>query len=269
MMLLSFANEEINGRYFWHYYIGRQHQVQVQEPPRVDSVGGAKVIIEYDPELGHYQAKIEVRKDPEEQGDLRFESDLVNYVAGLQGLLRNLDIVIPIFTRYDRGSIIFRASPDFLGRIWRDWVLIDWGNEGHLPCQLMGFIDLSAFPTGKKLKYKDSVIDSPGFYAIVEYGEFIEENADEMNSELFVYFEKKFFQDPTTGLKKRLYYVVNCDSIYATLAVIPDFSEKPNGFFVLKDRPKWRRLFETWLAEPHLEIPDEANLPAAEGEVSN
>ena len=57
---------------------------------------------------------------------------------------------LPIFTRHQRGDVIFHAHPNYRGKgAWKDWAVIDWGpGYGQLPCHIHAFVQLDNMPTG-------------------------------------------------------------------------------------------------------------------------
>ena len=63
------------------------------------------------------------------------EADLINFVADLQGKVRDHlpERQLLLQTSHKRNGTMFRGHPCFRGNVWRDWVVIDWGDEGRLP----------------------------------------------------------------------------------------------------------------------------------------
>ena len=87
---------------------------------------------------------------------------------------------------------IFRGAPMHSGPVWRDWVVIDWGEDGVLPCKIWGFVDLrgiSEQETDANIGGLNQV--SPGIYGIAESANPIRR---ERFSEIFVEFTKKTVQ---------------------------------------------------------------------------
>ena len=66
-----------------------------------------------------------------EDRPINLETDLINFVAELQAKVRDY-LQVPdllLATTHKRNGTIFRGHPRFRGNVWRDWVLIDWGDE--------------------------------------------------------------------------------------------------------------------------------------------
>ena len=68
-------------------------------------------------------------------------------------------------------GIVFRSNTNFHGHVWRDWAVFDWGEEGHVPCHIMGFVDLRVLPAGFEHTMGGLEHIAPGTYAIVQCAE--------------------------------------------------------------------------------------------------
>ena len=82
---------------------------------------------------------------------------------------------VVIRTELVRKNTIFCASNWYCKGVWRDWVEIDWGEEGLLPCKIWGFIDLTALDPELGVNYGSCDL-TPGCFAIVECGAYYEDN---------------------------------------------------------------------------------------------
>ena len=60
--------------------------------------------------------------------------DFVEFIAGLQNIMATYHVKVVIRTELRRNNTIFWANTNYRGKIWRDWVIIDWSEEGKLPC---------------------------------------------------------------------------------------------------------------------------------------
>ena len=118
------------------------------------------------------------------------EQALIDYFSELQRKVRQYLDSLEMRTYYVRNGVQFRATSHFYGAVWRDWVLIDWGEEGKLPCHIMGFVDLSDLPPNYEFNFQGSNGICPGIYAIVQYAEFVDDEAEQNMSELFLPIEK-------------------------------------------------------------------------------
>jgi hypothetical protein len=67
-------------------------------------------------------------------------------------------------------DIIFRASPDFMGSPWYDWVDIDWGHDGVVPAHLRLFFRVTAFLPGVDsiCLDHDVYLANSGVFAVME-----------------------------------------------------------------------------------------------------
>ena len=63
------------------------------------------------------------------------------------------------------------CGPRFRGNVWRDWVVIDWGEEGRLPNKIYGFLDLTSanIPHNHGIEHAGTDIEA-AVHAIVENG---------------------------------------------------------------------------------------------------
>jgi hypothetical protein len=101
--------------------------------------------------------------------NILIEKNLVDFLGKLQEMEKTYLDFLDIYSTYTRHGHIFRTSTEFMGRVWRDWVIIDWGDEeGHLPCHLMSFIDLSKLSQNTAITYRNSGVLEPGQFAVVE-----------------------------------------------------------------------------------------------------
>jgi hypothetical protein len=74
----------------------------------------------------------------------KLERQLIEFMIGLQDAVKDHIPKVPLQTKHTRCGETFRAHTWFRGAIWRDWVYIDWGDDGgELPSKISGFVDLS------------------------------------------------------------------------------------------------------------------------------
>jgi hypothetical protein len=61
---------------------------------------------------------------------VRKEQSYVDFIAGLcqnmEGFIPNLEVWTTIWI----NRILYRGSPMYRGEPWRDWVIVDWGDDG-------------------------------------------------------------------------------------------------------------------------------------------
>jgi hypothetical protein len=72
----------------------------------------------------------------------KLERQLIEFMIGLQDTVKEHIPRVPLQTKHTWCGETFRAHTWFCGTIWRDWVFIDWGNDGgELPSKIssLGF----------------------------------------------------------------------------------------------------------------------------------
>ena len=96
-------------------------------------------------------------------------------------------------TLHKRGGLKFRASPCFMKEIWRDWVMVDWGDHGKQACKIYGFVDLTKIPPDSPIEYGGiEEVGPPGLYAIVENSYLLaDDEDDDTNAHLFIPIRRK------------------------------------------------------------------------------
>ena len=92
--------------------------------------GEAKIVV-YQGEYG--EVAFEMVSRSKHNARTRLNQDLLVYLMELQVLLSDVLVgkLLPIFTYHRRGEHIVRGHPNYRGKgPWRDWVWVDWGEEG-------------------------------------------------------------------------------------------------------------------------------------------
>jgi hypothetical protein len=73
---------------------------------------------------------------------VRIEQSYVDFIADLcqnvEGFIPNLEVRTMIWL----NGVLYRGSPMYRGEPWRDWVIVDWGDDGYLPAKIWGFVNL-------------------------------------------------------------------------------------------------------------------------------
>ena len=148
---------------------------------------------------------------------------------------------------------------------------IDGANTGHfadlgnLPCHLMGFVDLSDLPQDFAKNYANLAPLMLGIYAIAQCAEYIEDEARQAVSEIFIPIRKVVGGFTQNRVGKLELYLVDVESFVAPLAVIPDLGGPANEYFVIKDQVKWVNDFMEWLDSPYEEIEEETEENSDDG----
>jgi len=148
---------------------------------------------------------------------------------------------LTLFTEHKRDGLIFRGTPRLLGKPWRDWAMIDWGDDGILPAQIHLFVDLQDLP--------DFCAWEAGTCAIVESAKENKSKPEKNHvSELFEAYLKEHKGTDAQGKIRRKFYLVNVDAMHSPTVVIPDIGN-PNkaSFLRLIPRSEWSDSFVSWL----------------------
>ena len=162
-------------------------------------------------------------------------------------------VAVVIRTELRRNGVIFRANASYRGHVWRDWVIVDWGEEeGKLPAKIWGFVDLSAVPEDNGLNCGDCDI-LPATHAIVESATFNDKESV-AQSEMFVPLVKEVGGFTRGNVSHLKFYLVDVEAFVKPVCVVPDIGGAPNAYFLLKDRAEWKTDFEEWLECDYEEI---------------
>jgi hypothetical protein len=241
---LDLAAEEMEGRRLWDYDQGFEfkHQNAKKIPPPY--LGGAQFNVHYCQESRAYSIKLATRMQGLEK--MRVEKAFVDWVGVLQ---RKVGFPVPIYANHYRDGITFRGSPMHTGKVWRDWVMVDWANDDVLPSKVWGFVDLRALPEDNDVQYGGYDGITPGLHAIVECADYVTTEIEVQRSEIFVPILKEVGEIRQGRVTKLKFYLAEVEAIVAPLAVIPDIGGPPNGYFVVRHRLQWQKDFVAWLRE--------------------
>ena len=151
--------------------------------------------------------------------------------------------------------MIFHGHPNYrqMGQ-WTDWVLVDWGAWGKLPCEIWCFVDLRSLTNPVVMEGETY---APGVHAMVESSRYMteeEDGAQELpKSDLFRAIEKETQGTDCNGTLKRKFYLADVEAFLEPIAVVPDVGSmnKAKYFHVLA-RSQWATCFERWLHTPHV-----------------
>ena len=155
-----------------------------------------------------------------------------------------------MLTELWRNNAIFHANPDYRKNVWRDWALINWSEEGNLPCKFWGFVDSLKLPNNTGTNYGSCDLQ-PGVYAVVESASYNLDENKVSESDLFVPSLKdsgSFSNGDITSLE---FYLADVEAIVKPIVVIPDIGGAGNVYFLLKDCIDWKKDFIKWLWAPH------------------
>jgi hypothetical protein len=246
MHLLELALEEMNGRPLWDYFHGFEHDVEMEaELEATPHIGGAKYRIFTD-NHGQNQCTA-VRKIKGKLPEFQIEETFVDFVVGLKDAVNMHIPEVIVHSKHKRSGQIFHANVAFRGNVWRDWVWVDWGQDGTLPNKLWGFVDLSGLPPNSKVNYGGINSISPGIYAIVESATMIEDE----HSELVLSLETDVVHNAHGEVHDLQFFLADVEAFVEPAIVVPDIGGKPNSYLLVINKSHWRAKFEEWLDAPH------------------
>jgi len=248
--LLELAEQELKGNYVWKYFKKSPDEEQITQNLEKTCIGGSKIITFFDDNTGQNSAAI-VTRQKNRKRRINMESQLIDFVYGLQNCVREHVQNLELRSNYHWQGVIFRANTSFKGGTWCDWVIIDWGDEGQLPCHLMGFLDLQSLPPDFNGSYGGLSPIIPGIYAITQCAEFFVDESAINLSEIFIPIRKIIGGLTNNCVSHLQLNLVDVEAFVRPIAIIPDIGGNPNDYFMLKDREEWCQDFTHWLESPH------------------
>jgi hypothetical protein len=81
------------------------------------------------------------------------EGSFCQFCIGLTQVLDNHLTNFSIWSTLKGKDVIFWSSLLYHGSTWRDWVMVDWGDDGVLPNKIYGFVDCRELPSNFRLDY--------------------------------------------------------------------------------------------------------------------
>ena len=249
MDVIDIAIEEIvNNNNIWDYYFRECDESTAGIQDEQSTLGveirntGTRVEFFYDEEANNYKYKLDSRM--QDKHLFKLGRTLSEFLETTINLIGNGIKSLSLFTEHKRFNQIFRGSPRYLEKVWRDWAMIDWGNNNILPGQIWIFVDLTEIP--------DNPLYEPGIYAIIESADANMDEDEVAMTELFVPYIKETDGVDENGKTKRKFYLVDVEAIHSPAIVIPDLgNENPAAYLRLVPRTEWSEQFVTWLASEH------------------
>jgi hypothetical protein len=150
-----------------------------------------------------------------------------------------------IYTEHTRNGIVFRGTPYYRGKPWRDWawILYDEEDGGPSPVQIHCFLDLRKLPEDPGDGSVHRMHCGPGIYAVIEGCKAKTDKKEVDMSEIFVPWTKVF---KSNG--KRQFYLCEVEEFADTACLIPDLHHKNKGAYLqLLPKKVWIYSFEEWL----------------------
>jgi len=249
--MLDLAIEEIQGkRPLWCFLGGYQYPRQDDDMSAEEDdphLGGQSFEVQVDEDTGLNKIKMTSRSKGKER--MIAEGPWVDFIAGLQDECEEYAKKVPVLSTHYRNGDLFRGTPWYNKGVWRDWVVIDWGEDGNLPCKIWGFVDLTFLPHDSGVDYGGIENIAPGLYAIVESARYVEDDVEVQRSEIFVPITKDVGQMKNNKVKKLQYYLADVEAFVEPTVVIPDLGGAPNAYFEVKTKSKWCEDFIGWLEQ--------------------
>lgn len=260
--LLDLANEEFQGRPLWNYWEGYSHNVVKEVPTPQPKTGGQGYRCVIHPQSGH-NVLVHAKKIKGKNTEVLVEQPLTDFIAGLQHAVRDYIGPLTVHSRHKRKGQIFRANIAFLDSVWRDWVIIDWGEDGEMPAKIWGFVDLTGIPDNAGISYGGLTDVTKGTYAIVESAS--ETNAGrnedsdliylDCDTDLFSHIETEIGHTTNGFVDELKFYLADVEAIVDPAVVVPNIGGKNNGYLWVENRSLWAGHFERWLeVDPKYDI---------------
>jgi hypothetical protein len=259
--LQDLAMEEIdhdNKLWEYHYEYSESEDEEMEVPGENKEVeiivktGDTKIQVFRDEDDGSANYKLLTRSKNADKTS--WNASLVEFLVELQAkVLDQLPInSMQICTQHKRDAQIYRGHPNYRGKgPWKDWVWVDWGEEGDLPCHIWCFVDLEGLPGGGQPIDHGGIRVLPGVYAVVETAYFDPTDNDAGRSDLMMSVRKEVGQDGAGNVTKRHFYLANTCAFLRPCSVIPDIGGPTNKYFVVASRSDWAKEFLKWVDLPH------------------
>ena len=181
--------------------------------------------------------------------------EVVVFLNELQNLIvaNSPNLYLSILTEHKRGDITFRGHPNYRDKgAWKDWAIMDWGEEGKLPCHIWCFVTLKGMPIRKQKLQYGGITLTDGVFAVVEASTYDEDIVKTGRSDLFVPLLVDVQGIDADGdVTGRNFYLADVESIVGPCVVVPDVGGPTNAYFQVKPRRDWAKEFVTWLEQPH------------------
>jgi len=253
--LLALADTELLGNHIRNYYQGHKTLGETCEKERPVRHGGAQFCVEFNEQEDQYKMRLMTRA--EGAGNMVIDQDLVDFLGKLQEKVCQWIPKIYLHANHHRNGFLFRGTPHHMGKAWRDWVLIDWGEDGNLPCKIWGFIDLRRLSNKNNINYGGYEGLAAARYAVVESTKVNPDQNEREISEIFVPILTDVRQLRHGRVAKRKFYLADVEAFLQPIVVIPDVGGAPNAYFWCKSRSQWREDFVNWLREAPEDLPSD------------
>ena len=133
-------------------------------------------------------------------------------------------------------------------------MLVDWGDEGVLPCHVWCFVDLTRLDSGTKSLQFGGANLKKNVYAVVETTSYDENEEEIAMSDIFIPLHLDVEElDEDGNVVARQFYLADVEAIVGPCAVIPNIGGDKTSYLQVKKREEWCEIFEQWLRKPHVD----------------
>jgi hypothetical protein len=175
-------------------------------------------------------------------------------------LQQKVELYIPnllIYSSIIQNNVLYRSTECYHKAVWRDWVMINWEEDGLLPSRIWGFVNLCDLPTnGCTIDFGGIDRIFPGNYAIIESSKLVKGKRGEVYSEISYLAELEVERIVEKRVTKLQFYLADVISFHQPLVVVPDIDGPANRYIVFKERSMWKDDFAKWLARDYEKFPD-------------
>ena len=271
VMLLNLAKEEMKGFAFWNYYNRHQNNATVTEnegesAPSIGSTvptnmtGGAEFDCWYKKENIEHPPVFKPLSKFKGNDDCILENTFVKFAADLKMIVKNYGIRnMLVRSQHQRNGIMFRGHVKYHKHIWRDWVMVNWGDDGHIPAKIWGFVDLKGLAPDSGINYGGLLNLQPTTYAIIESSK--EQVDQDEDYSIFTPFSLELdavVQRPGGGVVIcPKFYLADVETFVAPICCIPDIGGPHDAYFLVDNQRSWCTNFLRWLNLPHEPLYDD------------
>jgi hypothetical protein len=251
-LLVDLAHTEMHVFPLHKYYEREEAPAKKPTPVPPVTVGGAPInILQHLDGGGHPVYSIGVGTQAKTPSKVAWHRDAVSFLWLLKQKLQVKSLKVR--PEFKRDGLIFRGSPDYKGKFWRDWAIFDWGGAvGERPGQIWCFVDTTLEPLGGATAVQHDGVDlERTVYAVVERGYYGEDAKENGLSSIFLPFRKEIRSDQGIHGWKRKFYLIKVDALKRPLAVIPNIGGHSGvEYFSVLKRRSWVDPFVVWLEKP-------------------
>ncbi len=261
--LLDLAMVEIEtGRVPWDYYHRHSRSKAAVDGQENEIWTGETKILIHANENGEVGFRLRTRS--KYAAKAAWNVDVIDFLYGLQCLVQPYIAgnFMPIYTCHRRKGQTFRGHPHYRGKgPWKDWVWVDWGAHGRVPCHIWCFVVLENMPSGRNVLHYGGIPLSNGVFAVVESSEIMADEAEVTRSDLLMPISKEIEIHADKSVGRRTFYLADTEAFEGPCCAIPDIGGPPNKYFVVLPRQEWKDPFIQWIEDPHtLDVMEEMDV---------